>query len=464
MAAPATPVNAPAPPALDADDLVVVQALLASRDSPMADRARAVLRRTAVAWPRFAAIVVAQELAPRCLRVAGDLGLVLPADVRRAFEQAAAAADVRARRQRLTLFAFLEAAAARAVPVLLLKGAALANGDYDDPAERHMIDVDVLVRPRDVARACAAAAALGHVPGPRALPALFHRLVHFELLLQPAFDGMVPIDLHWRLQHESLLLTVDHEDLWRRCADTVVCGRPAARLPREAEWLHVATHFFANRGAVPADAGERELGAVLLDRSGSLHGKWLRDLVIATERLAAGSPPGGLVAAARSWSATDHAAAALAIVQPLLSPRAQAFAAAVGHACALSTPTPGRAATALRAWQQERAHPALGFRPRALLRLGSWLWPPATWFGRPQPSAVRLLWRRGCHAAAVLLRSLAAALLLPIALAVRPLAARRRRAWQRRARAPAGVMAHVQRMAAFECAVAASAPSRGAGS
>src|SRR6185503_5805059 len=109
-----------------------------------------------------------------------------------------------------------------------------------------------------------------------------------------------------------------------------------------------------------ADAGERELGAVLLDRSGSLHGKWLRDLVIATERLAAGSPPGGLVAAARSWSATDHAAAALAIVQPLLSPRAQAFAAAVGHACALSTPTPGRTAAALRAWQQERAHPALG--------------------------------------------------------------------------------------------------------
>src|SRR5262249_35804635 len=128
----------------------------------------------------------------------------------------AAAAAVRAHRCQFTLYRFLQAAAAHELPTILLKGAALVSTAYSDPAGRHMIDIDVLVSPALVSRARAAAAKVGLGPAARALPAWFHRLVHFEQRLQPWLDGLVPLDLHWRLHSPALLLTVDGAALWRR--------------------------------------------------------------------------------------------------------------------------------------------------------------------------------------------------------------------------------------------------------
>lgn len=62
---------------------------------------------------------------------------------------------------------------AAGVPSAALKGTALlAAGHYRSIAARHLSDVDLLVRPRDVARAALALAGAGLAPAPSALPPL----------------------------------------------------------------------------------------------------------------------------------------------------------------------------------------------------------------------------------------------------------------------------------------------------
>jgi hypothetical protein len=81
------------------------------------------------------------------------LGKVLRRDfyaaVARAFDVGALAGDV------------LRALGAGGVPVIVLKGAVLADAVYRDPAHRPMRDIDLLVRRDDVPRVLEHAAALG---------------------------------------------------------------------------------------------------------------------------------------------------------------------------------------------------------------------------------------------------------------------------------------------------------------
>ena len=56
----------------------------------------------------------------------------------------------------------LEAFAAFGIPIILLKGAALAHRIYPKPALRPMVDIDVLINPADIERAVRSQAVSGY--------------------------------------------------------------------------------------------------------------------------------------------------------------------------------------------------------------------------------------------------------------------------------------------------------------
>ena len=106
------------------------------------------------------------------------------------------------------------------VPVIVLKGAHLANVVYPDPSLRSMLDVDLLVDQKDLARAATLLrasgcrqAAVSDDDGP--LPDFANHLPRFFQALPPA------VELHWKLAAND---PADRNDHWKRAVPVRLAG------------------------------------------------------------------------------------------------------------------------------------------------------------------------------------------------------------------------------------------------
>jgi len=124
------------------------------------------------------------------------------------------------------------------VEPVVLKGAAVMDALYDEPAERDLDDLDVLVHPSDVGRAAAALAESGYGPDPALPSAEAYRRHHFHLPLQ--HRGRPMVELHWALSRPFSPFQLSEE---RVLAAAIVAPRPAGlgmRVPRpEHLILHI---------------------------------------------------------------------------------------------------------------------------------------------------------------------------------------------------------------------------------
>lgn len=162
---------------------------------------------------------------------------------------------------------------AAGIPTLILKGAALIDGYYRDPAMRPMTDVDVLVPNH---RADAALSLLGH-HGWRAdvrADAQFRRVRHAVALRDPSGRTL---DLHWAIHEDDCRPGAD-DDVWARavpaCIGTVTTLAPSA----ESLLLNVIGH-----GAKSPEGAIRWVAdASLIIRAGSVD--WDRLVEEAMER------------------------------------------------------------------------------------------------------------------------------------------------------------------------------------
>ncbi len=125
----------------------------------------------------------------------------------------------------------LSALAAESIPVILLKGAGLAETVYGDPALRHSHDIDLLLREDDVGRATVLLLPHGfslQVEDQR--PTFRHaRLVH---------ENGLPLELHTRLFRLPLFRAPPHE-VWARSQAQVVADVPGRILSPADNLLHV---------------------------------------------------------------------------------------------------------------------------------------------------------------------------------------------------------------------------------
>lgn len=129
------------------------------------------------------------------------------------------------------------------VPAIVLKGPVLAETIYPDPGLRPFSDLDLLIRPVDLARADDLLLRLDHVRVADAHSFSFDRAYDGATLYE-APDG-VRVDLHWRLLTEPRFAWNDDEAaaVWERAVAVPVAGRTALGLGPEDLVLFLAAHL-----------------------------------------------------------------------------------------------------------------------------------------------------------------------------------------------------------------------------
>jgi hypothetical protein len=131
---------------------------------------------------------------------------------------------------------------------MLLKGAALIEDIYVDPAQRELLDVDLLIRVDQLDAANAALAPLGYQPLPPADGedlAQQLRLAHHHDPALVDSARVLAIELHHHIAMTGEGMGSDADDLWQRARPS---GGRAYLLPSPEDLLfHVCIHFTRNR-------------------------------------------------------------------------------------------------------------------------------------------------------------------------------------------------------------------------
>lgn len=147
------------------------------------------------------------------------------------------------------LDALLERFSREGLPVILLKGAALARSLYPDPGLRPMKDLDLLVHPADLERAVALAGELGYrQEGPEITPGFERRFSNHKVLFkQPS--RLICLELHWRLMGTFECGIRDLEDrFWAQVEPLQPGALYAFTLKPAAQILFLCAHAFLGHG------------------------------------------------------------------------------------------------------------------------------------------------------------------------------------------------------------------------
>jgi hypothetical protein len=139
------------------------------------------------------------------------------------------------------LMSLVPAMAAAQVPLLLMKGAALATRLYPAPSLRPMRDLDLLV-PRDhVAAAHQVLLGLGYAPAPERRPGAQLAFGTERSYRRP---GHLPVELHWHvLNLTSYQQRAPVEWFWQQAESIEIAAARAFVLRPTAQLLHLAAHL-----------------------------------------------------------------------------------------------------------------------------------------------------------------------------------------------------------------------------
>ena len=202
-------------------------------------------------WRQLFALAAGQKVGALLafrLRTRG-LDDAMPASIRASLREANQRAAVRSLRVQGCLFSALTALRTNGVDVIVLKGSHLASVVYPDPALRHMVDIDLLVRARDLGRAARALGSAGYEPSVALADGtdLSSTLSSYPYHLPPFVRRGAPnIELHWRLSPPGERLLPD--TLWERAVRTRVAGVDALGLSAEDLLLHLCAHASYKHG------------------------------------------------------------------------------------------------------------------------------------------------------------------------------------------------------------------------
>jgi hypothetical protein len=124
------------------------------------------------------------------------------------------------------------------IPVIVLKGAYLAEAVYKNIGLRMMGDIDLMVKKDDLMRVDKLLLAYG------CLPEEHSRVVakdqhHFRYLLP---GSRILLEIHWTIIDPTLPLRIDVETLWSRAQPVTLAHAPALTLAPEDLLLHLCLH------------------------------------------------------------------------------------------------------------------------------------------------------------------------------------------------------------------------------
>jgi hypothetical protein len=202
-------------------------------------------------WPLLLDRVYAHQVYPLFYRNLGQLGFSAVPDVVQTDLKGAYLANA-LRNQLLSeeLARLLRLLNDAGIPTIPLKGVALAESLYGDPATRVCADIDLLVPSAKLHRAIEVLLSDGyadvfHHPFFRKLALRHGRHYGFERehAGHPGHPGhSTLIELHWQLVQHSSRNDEAVTDLWAEAWPTNFCGAPAYALSPEWEFLYLAIH------------------------------------------------------------------------------------------------------------------------------------------------------------------------------------------------------------------------------
>ncbi|CCG01334.1 nucleotidyltransferase family protein [Blastococcus saxobsidens] len=152
--------------------------------------------------------------------------------------------------------------ASAGVQARVLKGPAVAQLDYPDPALRLFVDIDLIVRSDDFDRAVVALTEAGHHRRHRQPRPGFDR--RFSKGTSFVVSDHLVVDLHRTFVMGPFGLWVDLVEVWRSSSTFTMGGARLQALDREVRFMHACFHA-ALGDVVPRLVPQRDVVQMLLD-------------------------------------------------------------------------------------------------------------------------------------------------------------------------------------------------------
>lgn len=220
----------------------------------------------ALDWERVVAVAQDNRMQTLLARVLAERDLLgrLPDDSR-----AALLADRDRLRQSAELLGdalrrYLRLAAERGIPTVVLKGLSVSLNVYGDAAMRPGGDIDILVRPADVAACLEILDGMGVGRyWPNLMDDAYYARHHLhQQRCTP--DLRVWFEIHWALDHPLSLLTVDYEAMMARATPGALLGEPVHDLALPDLILSLAIHLVKHAVYLPSISGRPDLPRTIL--------------------------------------------------------------------------------------------------------------------------------------------------------------------------------------------------------
>ena len=194
-------------------------------------------------WAELVALAANQGVAPLLYHriKAHNLTVMLPRQAMATLQRAHHTNAIRNVKLYQELVQLLKNLQAHNIPVIVLKGAYLAQAVYQNPAWRFMVDVDIMVHEADLPAAIEVVTATGYRPAqPVRLEskAVLHHLPGFLKDNDAAL-----LEIHWTITQPNRPYTIEKVDeLWTRAQPFRLLGVEALTLCPEDLLLHLCVH------------------------------------------------------------------------------------------------------------------------------------------------------------------------------------------------------------------------------
>ena len=133
--------------------------------------------------------------------------------------------------------------AEREIPVIVLKGAALASLVYGDITLRPMADIDLLVRRQDLDVVERLLHILNYVPNEACFSQAWYRDHHHHLVPYVKHDRGFVLEIHHHISPPLLSEYLPVYDLWQRARPVQIATLPTFMLAPEDLLLHLSLHL-----------------------------------------------------------------------------------------------------------------------------------------------------------------------------------------------------------------------------
>jgi hypothetical protein len=128
------------------------------------------------------------------------------------------------------------------IPVIPFKGPALAESLYGNAALRECVDLDILIRRRDVPKAIRTLVSVGYVDGKQLTPAQQDAFIATQYEYPFLSPSGILVELQWRIVPRYFSLPLSEEQYWSRIQPLTVCGREMNSLSCEDLLLLLCFH------------------------------------------------------------------------------------------------------------------------------------------------------------------------------------------------------------------------------